>query len=81
VKETNFGILPVQLFEPVEVSVGARVGVEKAQPTGAASIVSHAQVQGPAVRRHVFARLVAVRDFNTAELAAITYPVLTSAEK
>jgi hypothetical protein len=47
VQETNFGILPVHLFIPVAVSVRARGGVEQGQPTGAASIVSHAQKRVP----------------------------------
>jgi hypothetical protein len=84
VQETNFGTLPVQLFVPIEIAVRAGGGVQKGQPTGAASIVSHAQEQGSAARRHVFARLVAefdVRSLDTTELAASTHPDPTSTEE
>jgi len=84
VKETNFGILLVQLFVLFEVMVRPRGDVEIGQPTGAASIVSHAQEQGSTIRRHVFARLVAVfdiRNFDTTELAASTYTNPTATEE
>jgi 1-aminocyclopropane-1-carboxylate deaminase len=58
VKESHFGILLAQRFIPVAISVGDRGGVEKGESARAASIVSHAQEQGAAARRHVLARLV-----------------------
>jgi hypothetical protein len=83
-KEANFGILPAQLFVLVDVSLRARGGVEKRQPAGATSIMSHAQEQGSTARRHVVARLIAqfdVRTLDTTERAASTYPNSTSTEE
>jgi hypothetical protein len=74
----NFGILPVQLFVPVKVSVRARGGVAEGHPPEQHRLC-RTRKNGNPPRRHELARLVTevdVRDFDTAEHASGTYSTL-----